>query len=146
MQIEYCESCRSKLSDAEFNSGQAIWINNEPYCKECGEKVKATAPATKSGPKVGSRSGLQRATPSGTRLAARGSRRTPAKPSARRSGLNRTAGDPAKASGGHTRRKSGGITRPVPAATEGPSMVMVSVIGAVIGVLLAVIAIVVFFN
>ena len=157
MQIEYCETCRTKLSDAEFDTGLAVWINNEPYCKACGEKVKAARPASKSGPRSGTRVGMKRATPSGTRTAARatpsgtraagrsGRRITTPSGVTRRSGLHRAASE-AKSSGTHTRRKTGANqTIPAQPAGNGPSMVMVSVIGAVIGILLAVIVIFVFF-
>jgi len=170
MQIGYCETCGTKLSDAEFESGLAVWINSEPYCKECGEKVQAAAPASKSGPRLGSRSGIQRATPSGTHSGSRsvmkratpggtrpgsrsgikratpsgtrpGSRsdrrRTTPNGTPRRSGIHRPQSETA------ARRTSGRYQGPT-SASDGTSMVLVSVVGATIGVILAVIVIVLF--
>ena len=158
MQIEYCDSCKMKLSDAEFESDQAVWIKNEPYCKACGEKVRAAMPASKSGPKPAARSGprpgagsgIRRATPSGTRAGisrttptssrmtpSRSGRRisTPSGSKPRRSGIaNRAV---AGESGSQTHRTS-------PHPQEGPSMVVVSVVGAAIGILLAIIVIMAF--
>ncbi len=165
MQIEYCESCRTKLSDVEFDSGLGVWINNEPYCKGCAAKVpQATKPASRSGPRPAARatpSGT-RATPSGTRATPSSTRATPSgtrsSPShskrrlstpggtavARRSGLNRASAESRKTSGLHPRHGSSPHGQAV-SVSEGPSMVMVSVVGAAIGILLAVIVIMVFF-
>jgi hypothetical protein len=45
MQIEYCDTCRKKLTEQEFADGHAIHAGNQVYCKECASKVQIVAPA-----------------------------------------------------------------------------------------------------
>lgn len=144
MQIEYCESCKTKLTEQSFNTGQAVWINNQPYCKECGEKAaQAKAAASRSG----ARGTPTRPTPPPGRMTP-GVRKltTPGGTGvARRSGLHRASPEAAKSSGTHARQSSShGHAAVAAGAQDGPSVVMVSVIGAAIGVLLAVLVIMIF--
>lgn len=149
MQIEYCESCKCKLTEVQFESGEAVWINNQSYCKDCGSKVPRKAT---SASRSGARAVSARATPgSQSRLTPGHGRRRLSTPSAspHKSGTSRAAsGDAAKSSGAHPRRSSSN-TRSIADPRErssGPSTVMISVIGAAIGVLLAVLVIMFFFR
>lgn len=142
MQIEYCESCKTKLTEQCFNTGQAVWISNQPFCKECGEKAAQAKAASRSGARGTPTS--NRSTPPPARMTP-GARRltTPGGTGvARRSGLHRAStAEAAKSSGAHARQSS---THGHAVVAPGPSVMMVSVIGAAIGVLLAVIVIMIF--
>ena len=148
MQIEYCEGCKTKLTEQTFKTGQAGWIHNQPYCTECGEKAaQAKAAASRSGARA--TPAPNRPTPGPTRSTPGGAGKklnTPGTAVARRSGLHRAPqADQAKSSGAHVRRGSsqshGGAGE-----KEGPSVMLVSVIGAAVGVLLAVLVIMIFFR
>jgi DNA-directed RNA polymerase subunit RPC12/RpoP len=39
MQIEYCDTCKKKLTEQDFADGHAIRAGNQTYCKECGSKI-----------------------------------------------------------------------------------------------------------
>jgi hypothetical protein len=38
MQIEYCEDCRTKLADPDFQSGRAVRVEGRAYCRGCAVK------------------------------------------------------------------------------------------------------------
>lgn len=146
MQIEYCEDCKTKLTEQAFSTGQAVWISNQPFCKDCGEKAaQAKAAASRSG----ARSTPARTTPPPGRTTPGQQGRklnTPGTTMARRSGLHRaTSGEPAKSSGTHARQSSP-HGHAVSGSKQSPSVMMVSMIGAAIGVLLAVLVIMIFFR
>lgn len=143
MHIEYCESCRTKLTEHAFDTGQAVRIGDQPFCKECRDKVvQAQPPAARSG--VRGAAVASRTTPPPTRSTPGRKLETPNTMVVRRSGLNRAVpGEPSKVSGSHPRH-SAPHGHPMAGAEQSSSMVMVSVIGVAIGVLLAVIAMIIF--
>jgi hypothetical protein len=147
MQIEYCESCKTKLTEQAFKTGQAMWVSNQPFCKDCGEKAaQAKAAASRSGARATPSPG--RSTPPPGRSTSGQQGRKSSTPGgtavARRSGLHRAApGEPAKSSGGHPRQSSP-HGHAAAGAQKSLSVMMVSVIGAAIGVLLAVLVIMIF--
>jgi DNA-directed RNA polymerase subunit RPC12/RpoP len=50
MQIEYCDTCKKKLTEQDFADGHAIRAGNQPYCKECGSKVPQVPVVPRRGP------------------------------------------------------------------------------------------------
>jgi hypothetical protein len=39
MQIEYCDTCKKKLTEQDFSDGHAVRVADQTYCKECGSKI-----------------------------------------------------------------------------------------------------------
>ena len=67
MQIEYCDTCKKKLTEQDFSDGHAVRAGNQIYCKECGSKipqvpvVQGRGPGA-SGTRLGSATGVVRRT------------------------------------------------------------------------------------
>jgi hypothetical protein len=180
MQIEYCDTCKKKLTEQEFTDGHAIWVGNQTYCKECGSKVpqvpvvpgrgpgssgarhgspstgvihRTATPAHAARPPSSVGVGLRPASPpkglTRTTPPPADSRHTPSPPagvnrtigtpqgSARgSSGTQRAAADVRPGSGGHARRSTPhNRVVGIPKSVSNTSMVWVSVIGVIIGLL-----------
>jgi hypothetical protein len=67
MQIEYCDTCKKKLTEQDFADGHAVRVADQTYCKECGSKIPQVPVVPGRGPgasgtRLGSPTGVVRRT------------------------------------------------------------------------------------